>query len=41
MVKLFERRLAKGVKSPPNCPELSAEGRQKLEGYLSRFELEG
>jgi hypothetical protein len=32
-------RLAEGVKSPPDCSELSAEGKQKLEGYLSGFEF--
>jgi hypothetical protein len=40
MVKLFEMQLAEGVKSPPDCPELSAEGKHKLEGYLSGFQFE-
>jgi len=40
MVKLFEMRLAEGVKRPANCPELSAQDKQKLEEYLSGFQFE-
>jgi hypothetical protein len=40
MVKLFERRLAEGVKSPEDCPELSAKHRQNLEAYLRGFQFE-
>ena len=37
---VFATRLAEGVKSPADCPELSVEGRLKLEKYLSGFQFE-
>ncbi len=37
---VFATRLAEGVKSPDDCPELSAEGGRKLEKYLSEFQFE-
>jgi hypothetical protein len=40
MVKLFERRLAAGVKSPEDCMELSVKPKQNLEAYLSGFQFE-
>ena len=38
MVKLFEMRLAEDVKSPVDCPELSAQGKQKLEAQDNALE---
>ena len=37
---VFATRLAEGVKSPADCPELSVECKQKLEEYLSGFQFE-
>jgi len=37
---VFATRLAEGVKSPADCPELSEESKQKLEEYLSGFQFE-
>jgi ArsR family metal-binding transcriptional regulator len=37
---VFATRLAEGVKSPADCPELSVEGKLKLEKYLSGFQFE-
>ena len=37
---VFATRLAEGVKSAPDCPELSQEARQGLEEYLGNFHFE-
>lgn len=37
---VFATRLAEGVRSPTDCPDLSAEGKLKLEKYLSGFQFE-
>lgn len=37
---VFATRLAAGVKSPTDCPEVSAEGKLQLEKYLSRYPFE-
>ena len=37
---VFATRLAEGVKSPGNCPDLSRSQRQKLEAYLEGFQFE-
>jgi ArsR family metal-binding transcriptional regulator len=37
---IFATRLAEGVKSPGDCPELSLKHRQNLEAYLRGFQFE-
>jgi ArsR family metal-binding transcriptional regulator len=37
---VFATRLAEGVKSPEDCPDLSGQNRQNLEAYLGGFQFE-
>lgn len=37
---VFATRLAEGVKSPGDCPDLSGQERQNLEAYLGGFQFE-
>ena len=37
---VFAARLAEGVKSPEDCPELSVQHKQNLEAYLGGFQFE-
>ena len=38
---VFATRLAEGVKSPGDCPDLSGQQRHNLEAYLGGFQFEG